>query len=98
MTARADACAEPRLLRVVALVSAETHIRVLARVGLDGARDDARCLAAEVDEDLCAERLGEVTNHLDAAVGGNVRLDARVLEVLGPDAEDDLLAEVLLQA
>ena len=48
----------------------------------------------EMDEHLRTERLGQLGGHLHSAVGRRVRLEARVLEVLGPDAEDQGPADV----
>ena len=51
-----------------------------------------------MDEHLGAERLGEVARGLEAPFRRCVGLEARVLEVLGPDAEQDHATHVLRQA
>src|SRR5207247_3254832 len=63
-----------------------------------GARDDGGRLGAEVHQHLGTEWLGEVGGHPDPAVGARIRLDARVLEVLRPDSQNDVLAYVVAEA
>ena len=51
----------------------------------------------EVDHQLGSEGLDELDGCLDLAVGGSVRDDRDVLDVLGADPDDDPLAGVLAQ-
>ena len=51
----------------------------------------------EVDEDLCAERLGVVTCDRHAPVWRRTGIQARILEVFRPDPEQDRASDVLVQ-
>ena len=52
----------------------------------------------EVGHDLGAERLAQLQAADEPLVGRRVRDERRVLEILGPDADDHRLARVRLQA
>ena len=67
--------------------------RQLAHVLGEGGRG----VDLEVRDDLRAERLAQDDDALDVAVVGDVGLEARVLEALRPDAQDDRAPDVLLE-
>ena len=71
---------------------AERGIGVARRV-----RDEDRRGHREVHEHLGSERLGEVARRAKAPVGRRVRLERRVLHVLGADPEQDRAADVVLE-
>src|SRR6266511_4953156 len=74
--------------------------RLLPNVGSqlpDVLRHRPGSLDGEVDQDVGPQGLAKADGRGHSAVGGRVRDEGRILHVLGPDAEDDLLSRVLLQ-
>src|SRR5215207_9553695 len=64
---------------------------------LDFVRAGGLRVSVEVDDQLGAERLGEGNLALEATALWNVSRKRSVLQVLGPDADDDRLAVVVLE-
>src|SRR5437879_1315529 len=95
-SARTDARTHPRPPRAVAIAT-ELDGRVVADVRGGRTRNEARRRGAEVEQHVCSERLRQIDLDLHPPIAGNSRFEARVLEVLGPNAEDDRLADVVLQ-